>query len=123
MNIFNEYLSKIDNLENRTKLEGVLEWIIHKYPHLVPKIAWNQPMFTDHNTYIIGFSVSKEHLAIGPEIATINQFSDEIHLAGYDHSMMLMRIKWDKSVNYTLLERMIDYNILEKKDTTTFWRK
>lgn len=35
-------------------------------------------MFTDHCTFIIGFSIAKHHLAVAPEIAGINRFSDEI---------------------------------------------
>ncbi|MCQ4950818.1 hypothetical protein NE646_14380, partial [Bittarella massiliensis] len=41
------------------------------FPDLTPKIAWNQPMFTDHGTFIIGFSAAKAHLAVAPERAGI----------------------------------------------------
>lgn len=59
-------------------------------PNLIPKIAWNQPMFTDHDTFIIGFSVAKHHLAVAPEKAGIIHFSDEIVQAGYDHTGLLV---------------------------------
>lgn len=123
MDLFAEYLARIDNLGHRDRTEEVLEWIIKKYPNLVPKIAWNQPMFTDHGTFIIGFSVSKHHLAVAPEKAGINHFSDEIVKAGYEHTKELVRIRWDGPVDFSLLERMIDFNITEKKDCSTFWRK
>jgi uncharacterized protein YdhG (YjbR/CyaY superfamily) len=89
----------------------------------VPKIAWKQPMFTDHGTYIIGFSVAKHHLAVAPELAGITQFSDGIVQAGYDHTKQLVRIKWESPVDYSLLEKMIDFNMLDKADCSTFWRK
>lgn len=123
MDVFAEYLARIDNLGHRDRTEEVLEWIIMKYPNLVPKIAWNQPMFTDHGTFIIGFSVSKHHLAVAPEKAGINHFSDEIVKAGYEHTKELVRIRWDGPVDFSLLERMIDFNITEKADCSTFWRK
>lgn len=123
MDVFAEYLARIDNLGHRDRTEEVLKWIIKKYPNLVPKIAWNQPMFTDHGTFIIGFSVSKHHLAVAPEKAGINHFSDEIVKAGYEHTKELVRIRWDGPVDFSLLERMIDFNITEKADCTTFWRK
>jgi len=123
MDVFAEYLARIDNLGHRDRTEEVLEWIIKKYPNLVPKIAWNQPMFTDHGTFIIGFSVSKHHLAVAPEKAGINHFSDEIVKAGYEHTKELVRIRWDGPVDFSLLERMIDFNITEKTDCSTFWRK
>ncbi|MNP79480.1 hypothetical protein D3C76_1773340 [compost metagenome] len=80
-------------------------------------------MFTDHDTYIIGFSVAKQHLAVAPESAGIIHFSADIMQAGYDHTKQLLRIKWDHAVDFSLLERMIDFNILDKAGCTTFWRK
>lgn len=122
MEVFTEFLEKIDNQQHRARTEEVLGWVAKKYPELQPKIAWNQPMFTDHDTFIIGFSVAKQHLAVAPEKAGINQFSDDIIQAGYDHTKELMRIKWDKPVNFSLLEKMIEFNILDKADCSTFWR-
>jgi uncharacterized protein len=123
MEAFADYLAGIENLEHRARLEEVLSWIMKKYPNLVPKIAWNQPMLTDHGTYIIGFSVSKQHMAVAPEGAAIDQFSDEIKQAGYDCTKGLVRIRWEKPVDFSLLEKMIDFNISDKADYTTFWRK
>ncbi|MHA7582588.1 iron chaperone [Paenibacillus vandeheii] len=123
MEVFAEYLARIDNLGHRDRTEEILEWITKEYPNLVPKIAWNQPMFTDHGTFIIGFSVSKHHLAVAPEKAGINHFSDEIVKAGYDHTKELVRIRWDGPVDFLLLGKMIEFNITEKADCSTFWRK
>ncbi|MDN8589006.1 iron chaperone [Chryseobacterium mucoviscidosis] len=123
MEVFAEYLARIDNLGHRDRTEEILEWITKEYPNLVPKIAWNQPMFTDHGTFIIGFSVSKHHLAVAPEKAGINHFSDEIVKAGYDHTKELVRIRWDGPVDFSLLGKMIEFNITEKADCSTFWRK
>lgn len=123
MEVFAEFLTKIDNPLHRARTEEVFAWVTQKFPNLVPKIAWNQPMFTDHDTFIIGFSVSKQHLAVAPERAGINHFSDDIVQAGYDHTKELVRIKWNSPVDFTLLEKMIEFNILDKADCTTFWRK
>lgn len=123
MEVFAEYLARIDNLGHRDRTEEVLAWITKEYPNLVPKIAWNQPMFTDHGTFIIGFSVSKHHMAVAPEKAGINHFSDEIVKAGYDHTKELVRIRWDGPVDFSLLGKMIEFNITEKADCSTFWRK
>ncbi len=123
MEVFAEYLASIDNPQHRARTEEVLEWITKKFPKLTPKIAWNQPMFTDHNTFIIGFSVANKHLAISPELAGMNRFSDEIVNAGYEHSKNLFRIKWDSPVDFSLLEKIIEFNVLDKADCSTFWRK
>ncbi len=123
MEVFAEFLEQIDNSEHRDRTEKVLGWVTEKFPNLMPVIKWNQPMFTDHGTFIIGFSLAKKHLAIAPEEQGIHQFSNEIVEAGYEHTKMLVRIPWDKTVNYSLLEKMIEFNILDKADCSTFWRK
>lgn len=38
---------------------------------VAPHIAWNQPMFTHHGTYIIGFSAASKHIATPPDRATM----------------------------------------------------
>jgi uncharacterized protein YdhG (YjbR/CyaY superfamily) len=123
MEVFAEYLAHIDNPQHRDRTKEVLAWVTRKFTNLEPKIAWNQPMFTDHGTFIIGFSVAKHHLAVAPESAGINHFSDEIVQAGYNHTKQLVRIQWDSPVDFSLLEKMIEFNILDKADCSTFWRK
>ena len=123
MAIFTEFLDKIDQPEHRARTEEVLNWVAEKYPDLERVVKWNQPMFTDHGTFIIGFSTSKQHLAVAPERAGILQFSDDINQAGYEHTKQLVRFPWDKSVDYSLLEKMIEFNISEKAECSTFWRK
>ncbi|MDR6716878.1 MULTISPECIES: iron chaperone [Paenibacillus] len=123
METFAEFIARIDNPEHQARTEEVLNWVIEKFPNLKQKIAWNQPMFTDHDTFIIGFSVSKQHLAVAPEKAGINRFSEEITQAGYDHTKELVRMKWKQEIDFSLLERMIEFNIADKAECSTFWRK
>ena len=123
MENFVDYLDAIQDVEQRERLREVLNWVIQKFPRLESKIAWNQPMFTDHGTFIIGFSVSRQHFAVSPEVKGIETFSDEIVESGYSHGKNIFRIKWDDPVDYTLLERMIQFNIDDKKECTGFWRK
>ncbi len=123
MELFEEYLAKIEYETHRSRMREVLVWVNDTFPTLAPKIAWNQPMFTDHGTFIIGFSVAKGHFAISPEAQGIAAFSDDIAKSGYSQTSNLFRIKWDQPVNFNLLERIIRYNIEDKKGCTTFWRK
>lgn len=123
MENFVDYLDAIQDVEQRERLREVLNWVIQKFPRLESKIAWNQPMFTDHGTFIIGFSVSRQHFAVSPEVKGIEKFSDEIVESGYSHGKNIFRIKWNDPVDYTLLERMIQFNIDDKKECTGFWRK
>ncbi|AZN43962.1 iron chaperone [Paenibacillus albus] len=123
MDVFADYLAGVKDPLHRARTEEVLGWIAQKFPRLVPIIAWKQPMFTDHDTYIIGFSVSKQHMAVAPERAGMTHFADDIEQAGYDRTDLLFRIKWGSPVNYELLERIIHFNIADKADCSTFWRK
>lgn len=80
-------------------------------------------MYTEHGTFIIGFSVAKKHIAVAPENVAINQFENEIKKTGYDYTKELIRIKWDQPVEYSLLDQLIEFNLKDKANCTTFWRK
>lgn len=123
MDVFAEYLAGIENPQNQARVEEILLWISRQFPDFSTRIAWNQPMFSDHGTFIIAFSVAKHHLAVAPEQACLDHFSEEIEKAGYEYSKMLMRIRWDQPVDYALLEKMIRFNVADKAEATTFWRK
>lgn len=120
---FTEYLSGIDEPQERERVEEIFKWILEKFPKLQPELKWNQPMFTDHGTYIIGFSTAKHHLSVSPEEFGMGHFADDIAQAGYSATKGLFRIKWNEPVNYELLEKIIEFNILDKADCNTFWRK
>lgn len=117
-----EYLATIENEEHRARTREVLEWVQRTFPTLQYATKWNQPIFLDHGTYIIGFSAAKNHFSVSPEIAGMERFSDEIREAGYSQTKNLFRIRWDEPVDYALLERMIAFNIEDKAEWTKFWR-
>jgi uncharacterized protein YdhG (YjbR/CyaY superfamily) len=122
MEKFKEYISSIENVQNRNRVKQVLEWVQNTFPDLETKIGWNQPMFTSHGTFIIGFSIAKHHMAVTPEIKGMMTFNQDIAHLGYSQTERLFRIKWDQPVDYKLLTRMIEFNVKDKKNCTTFWR-
>ena len=122
MNTHKEFIDQIDELDKRDRVRMVLDHIKEKYPQLKEEIKWNQPMFSDHGTYIIGFSISRGHISLSPEAHTLDIFDDEIKKSGYERTKMTMKIKWREKVDLDLIDRMIDYNIEDKKDMTGFWR-
>ena len=121
--VFEKYLSRIENETHLVRMREVLEWTKTRFPGLEPKIAWNQPVFTDHGTFIIGFSAAKQHFSVAPEPAAIRKFSREIQASGYSQGTNLFRIRWEEPVDYALLERIIEYNRQDKADCSAFWRK
>ena len=110
MEDFLEFIEHINNGQQRARTQEVLEWVKSQFPNLEARIAWNQPMFTEHGTFIIGFSVSSKHLAVSPERAGMVRFTNEITKAGYSQSKMLFRIRWEEPVNYILLDQIIRFN-------------
>ena len=80
----NEVLKLVMNLANNTRIWGnnghtpqeIFEKFekpklkplpAEKFPQLKEENKWNQPMFNDHGTFIIGFSIAKGHIAVAPE--------------------------------------------------------
>lgn len=120
MEVFQEYLARMDNPDHRERTEEILAWVANKFPNLDPLIKWNTPMFADHGTYIIGLSTAKQHLSVSPEEVGIAHFADDIAQAGYSATKGLFRIPWNEPVNYELLEKMIAFNILDKAQYSTF---
>lgn len=123
MKEFEDYLESIDDIEQRDRMTEILNRIPLTFPDLVPRIAWNQPNFTDHGTFIIGFSIAKHHISIAPEKKALQQFEKEISEAGYTTTKELIKIKDTQEINFDLLEKIIQFNIEDKKDCQTYWRK
>lgn len=62
--VLTPYLEKLGATPHRAQLITLLNWVHTTFPQLKARVAWNQPMFTDHDTFIIGFSTAKDHLNI-----------------------------------------------------------
>lgn len=123
MEIFDKWLMTIENPDHRSKMKELLDWIQKDFPRLGTVIKWNQPMFTDHGTFIIGFSTSKNHFSIGLEKPAVDEFKEEMEARGIDFSKMTVRVKWDESVDYELIKQLIAFQMEDKKECQTFWRK
>lgn len=84
-----EFLATIPNDDNRARMVEVLNWVAERFPELELRIAWNQPMFTHHGTYIIGFSAASKHMAMAPERATMIRFEPVMRERGTEFDTML----------------------------------
>ncbi|NLY76466.1 MAG: iron chaperone [Tissierellia bacterium] len=122
MDVLQGYLNSIEDQDKRERMESILNFIKNTFPQLKAEIKWNQPMFTDHGTYIIGFSIAKNHIAVAPEAFALSHFEKEIQEAGYSHTKGMFRIKWTDQVDYDLLGKIVAFNIEDKKDIAKFWR-
>lgn len=120
---FEKFIDQVEDPEHQQRVRDVLEWVQTTFPQLEQRYAWNQPMFTDHGTFIIGFSVAKPHMAFAPEGTVMEAFATDIQADHYNPGKKFGRIKWNQPVDYDLLKRIIEFNIADKADCTTFWRK
>lgn len=118
---FHPWLSE-QPLEDQTKLHELFDWIETSWPQLKPAYKWHQPMYTDHGTFIIGFSSARNHISVAVEKKTLDHFTPEIEQAGLSYGKMLFRMAKNKPFPKDLLRAMIDYNIDDKKNVKTFWR-
>lgn len=118
-----EYLDTIKEPEHKKRMIEVFKWVEESFPELEGVIKWKQAMYTDHGTFIIGFSEAKGHMSFTPEEELIQLFSEEIEKAGYEHTKGIAKIKWTDEVNYELLKKIIEFNIKEKAECKTFFRK
>ena len=117
-----EFLATFPNEDNRARMVDVLVWVGLTYPELELRIAWNQPMFTHHGTYIIGFSASSKHMAMAPERATMIRFEQVMRERGTGFGTMLARQPWNKPFDYELLDAFIQHQLAETQDVASFWR-
>jgi len=122
MEAFKSFLESIDNEEHKEKMTTLLEWVAETFPNLETTVKWNQPMFTNHGTFIIAFSKAKAHFSVAPEAKALNQFTTKIETAGYSQTNNLFRVKWSQDIDFSLLKAIIQYNIDDKAECTTFWR-
>lgn len=121
METVDEYLQTISAPEHRETMQGLLERIQQVFPGLALQIKWNQPMFIDHGSFIIGFSAASKHYTVAPEKPVLDEFREQIVEAGYSDSKMLFRITWEQDVDWDLMSDIIHRSIEFKQHSETFW--
>ena len=110
------------NNDNRARLLDVLVRVGLTYPELELRIAWSQPMFTHHGTYIIGLSAAPKHMALTPERATMIHFEPIFHERDTDFGKRFARQPWNNPFDYELLDTFIQDQLAGKQVITSLWR-
>lgn len=86
------FLSNFKNPILKFKLEPIFEQIQKEFQNLTVELKWNQPIFIMNGTFIIGFSVAKNHISIAPEAVTMAIFTNDINAANYEATNNLFKI-------------------------------
>lgn len=118
-----EYIARIDDQDHQLIFHDLISWMLTEFPDLTLEYKWNQPMFTHHGTFIIGFSVATKHFTVAPEMRTFAHFLTQIEALKLKHGKKTFQIQFGKDIPYDLLREMINYTLDDKKDVTTFWDK
>lgn len=123
MHKFDPFFNKLEDVNHLGKVQELFEWIENTFPQLQREFKWNTPMYTNHGTFILGISSAKAHISIAPENHTMSLFKDKISASGYGQTAGLFKVKWNQEIDYDLLHEIISFNIQDKVDCETFWRK
>jgi hypothetical protein len=122
MKTFLEYTNQISDLSHQERVNEILVWISSNFPMLEHRIAWNSPHFVNDGTFIIAINHAKAHVSFVPEHVAISKFREKIEKNGYQATDFLFKIKWNQTVDYTLLKEIIQFNMQDKKGLKTYWR-
>ncbi|MDN6639172.1 MAG: DUF1801 domain-containing protein [Tetragenococcus sp.] len=123
MTTLQDYIASIEKDEHKEKFSELMDTIQAKFPQLQLVFKWNEPMYTYNGTFIISFNKTKTHITVSPEVAGIKEFSDKIAACGYEQGKSTFHIKWEEAIHYQLLYEIIQFNLDEKQNYPTFWRK
>ena len=115
------YLDQIESETVRSAMESIFAWMKKQYPMLTIRMAWNQPMFVEHDTYIIAFSAAKRHITVGLESVFMDAFKSKIEAAGYVPKRMTFSLDPTQVLPEALLIELIEAIRIQKKDIHTFW--
>ncbi len=104
-NIWNKYVNSIKNIDPilKDKIVSIFEFMEEKFPELVLEIKWNEPMFSFNNSFIIAFSVWKNHISISPEKYAIDIYKEKLLSFNYEVTSNLFKIKKDQEIDFDLL--------------------
>ncbi len=106
-----QYLSTLDAKKVKT-VKAIFKAVQTKYPKLELVMAWNQPMLTTGTAYVIGVSVSKNHITLNPfSKAVMDEFRTK--LAAYDPLKHTFKVPVDWKVDVGLLQRLAKARLAE----------
>lgn len=110
-NSLDDYLKTFDAQKKKT-VKAIFKAAKAKHPKMELVIAWNQPMLKLGDDYILGVSVLKNHILLGPwGKDVIKRFSDR--LEDYKTNKKTIQVPVDWKVNAKLLQDIVRYRVKE----------
>lgn len=112
-NTLTQYLAAHDKQKQLT-VKAIFKAIQDAYPKLELVIAWNQPMLKLGDDYIIGVSVLKNHILLGPWGKDVVSVFEK-QLATYKTNKKTIQVPSDWEVDKKLLTSLVKYRLSELK--------
>jgi uncharacterized protein YdhG (YjbR/CyaY superfamily) len=110
-NSLDDYLKDFDPVKKRT-VKAIFKAAKAKHPKMEIVMAWNHPMLKLGEDYILGVSVLKNHILLGPwGDNVIKHFADL--LADYKTNKKTIQVPVDWKVNAKLLQDIVKYRVKE----------
>lgn len=109
----NQYLKPFDDTKRKT-VQNIFKAIQAKYPKMELVIAWNQPMLKLGTEYIIGVSVLKNHILLGPWGKDSVQKLEK-QLTNYKTNKKTIQVPVDWKVDKKLLLDLVSIRLKEIK--------
>lgn len=108
-----QYLAPHDKVKQNT-VKSIFKAIQDAYPKLELVLAWNQPMLKLGDEYIIGVSVLKNHILLGPWGKDVISVFEK-QLKDYKTNKKTIQVPPDWDVDEKLLKSLVKYRISEIK--------
>lgn len=108
------YLVDIDPIRSAT-VRDIFAALMADHPDLELVIAWNQPMLKRGKDYVIGVSVAKEHILLGPWGDDVIERLRPL-LSGYHLNKKTIRVPADWAVDRELLRSIVAPRLAEISD-------
>ena len=110
-NSLDDYLKDFDPVKKRT-VKAIFKAAKAKHPKMEIVMAWNHPMLKLGEDYILGVSVLKNHILLGPwGDNVIKRFADR--LADYKTNKKTIQVPVDWKVNAKLLQDIVKDRVKE----------
>ena len=106
-----EYFKTLDPLVAK-KIKEIFASITKTYADLELVMAWNQPMLKTGDQYILGISVSKNHITIGPfNTDFVETFAKK--LEKYESNKKTFKVPFDWKVDGALMRAIVKDRLAE----------
>lgn len=106
-----DYLKPFDEIKQKT-VHSIFKAIKAKYPKIEIVIAWNQPMAKLGNDYLIGVTVLKNHILLGPWASEATK-KFEKRLVDYKVNKKTIQVPVDWKVDKSLIQDLVAARVKE----------